>query len=156
MRVDWLELNVPPLALTIAAATFMVAASRVQQRATPIDPVTAYFAGGVIAFAGLALAVRGLVDFRRARTTVDPRHPERTARIVTHGIYRFSRNPMYLGFVLLLLGLAIALQSAVGLPVTAVAASFLHRFQIAPEERWLSERFGAEYVAYRARVRRWL
>lgn len=156
MRVDWLELKVPPLALTVAAATVIVAASYVQQRPPPIDAAIAYLTGSGLAFAGLALAAWGVVDFRLARTTVDPRHPERTARIVTHGIYRFSRNPMYLGFVLLLLGLAIALQSAVGLPVTAVAASFLHRFQIAPEERWLSERFGAEYVAYRARVRRWL
>ena len=63
---------------------------------------------------------------------------------------------MYLGFVLLLLGLAVALQSAFGLLVTALSASFLQRFQIAPEERWLGAQFGADYAAYRARVRRWL
>lgn len=156
MRADWLELKVPPLALTIAAATVVVGASRLHQGPAPMDPVLARFVGSVIAFAGVALAVRGVTDFRHAGTTVDPRHPERSARIVTDGIYRWSRNPMYLGFVLLLVGLAIALQSAFGLLVTAVAASFLQRFQIAPEERWLSEQFGAEYVAYRARVRRWL
>ena len=156
MRGDWLELKVPPLALTIAAATVVVVASPLHAGATAIDPVIAYFAGSVIAFAGLASAVRGVIDFRRAATTVDPRHPERSTRIVTDGVYRWTRNPMYLGFVLLLLGLAVALQSAFGLLVTALSASFLQRFQIAPEERWLGAQFGADYAAYRARVRRWL
>jgi protein-S-isoprenylcysteine O-methyltransferase Ste14 len=154
MRVDWLDLKVPPLALTIAAAAVVVLAQRLHTGATVVEPVVAHFAGGVIAFTGLALAVRGVIDFRRARTTVDPRHPERSARIVTDGVYRWTRNPMYLGFVLLLLALAIALQSPFGLLVMALSAGFLQRFQIAPEERWLRVHFGAEYDAYRARVRR--
>ena len=156
MRADWLELKVPPLALTVGAAIVVAAASRLHAGATVVEPVIAHFAGGTIAFVGLALAVRGVIDFRGARTTVDPRHPERSARIVTDGVYRWTRNPMYLGFVLLLLGLAVSQQSTFGLLVTAVSASFLQRFQIAPEERWLSKQFGAEYDAYRKRVGRWL
>lgn len=156
MRTDRLELKVPPLALTVAAAIVVVVASRLHAGATVVEPVIAHVAGGGIGFVGLALAVRGVFDFRRARTTVDPRHPERSARIVTAGVYRWTRNPMYLGFVLLLLGLAVALQSAFGLLVTALAACFLQRFQITPEERWLGRQFGAEYDDYRRRVRRWL
>jgi protein-S-isoprenylcysteine O-methyltransferase Ste14 len=156
MRADWLELKVPPLALTVAAAIVVVVVSFLHEGATAIDQVTARLAGGVIALVGLSLALRGVIDFRRARTTVDPRHPERSARVVTDGIYRWTRNPMYLGFVLLLLGLAIALQNTFGLLVTALSASFLQRFQIAPEERWLGKQFGAEYDTYRARVRRWI
>lgn len=156
MRADWLELKVPPLAVTVAAAIVVILASRLHAGATVVEPVIAHFAGSVIAFAGLALAVRGVIDFRRGRTTVDPRHPERSARIVTDGVYRWTRNPMYLGFELLLLGLAVSQQSMFGLLVTALSGSFLHLFQIAPEERWLSKQFGAEYDAYRKRVRRWL
>lgn len=156
MRADWLELKVPPLALTVAASLVVVVASRLHDGAATAEPIITYFAGGAIALVGLASAVRGVIDFRRARTTVDPRHPERSARIVTGGVYRWSRNPMYLGFVLLLLGLAIAMQSGFGLLVTALVATFLQRFQITPEERRLSEQFGAEYVAYQGRVGRWI
>jgi protein-S-isoprenylcysteine O-methyltransferase Ste14 len=65
-----------------------------------VAPGFAVAAGGVVAVSGLALACWGVIDFRRARTTVDPVHPEKTARLVTDGIYRWTRNPMYLGFVL--------------------------------------------------------
>jgi protein-S-isoprenylcysteine O-methyltransferase Ste14 len=102
------------------------------------------------------VAVLGVAEFRQANTTVDPRRPGRSARIVRGGVYAWTRNPMYLGFVAMLLGLAVALQSSSGLALAAVVAMYLHRFQILPEERWLSLRFGQEFVAYCAQVRRWL
>ena len=97
-----------------------------------------------------------MIDFRRVRTTVDPRHPERSERLVTGGIFRLSRNPMYVGFVAVLLGLAVARSSPVGVALAIATAMYLDRFQIRPEERRLVQRFGIDFERYRQAVPRWL
>jgi protein-S-isoprenylcysteine O-methyltransferase Ste14 len=156
MRFETLELKVPPLALTAGAAAVTVGAAYAVQGTPVVASSLAWVVGCAVALSGLAIAYRGVSVFRRVRTTVDPLHPERSARLVIDGVYRWTRNPMYLGFVVFLLGLAIALQSLVGLALTAFTAVFLHRFQIKPEEQALSRRFGAGFDAYRTRVRRWI
>jgi protein-S-isoprenylcysteine O-methyltransferase Ste14 len=150
MRIDGLELRVPPLLVTILAAAAIVAVA-----GTPGSGI-AVLIGAAIAAAGAAVAVAGVIAFRRARTTLDPLHPDRSASLVTHGVYRMSRNPMYVGFVALLLGLAVALSSIAGGTLALAAALYLDRFQIRPEERVLHRHFGATFDRYRASVRRWL
>ena len=102
----------------------------------------------------LLLALTALVGFRRAGTPVIPF--ERSTALVTGGPYRFTRNPMYLGLTLLLLGVA-ALQGSLGafLPVPAFVLIIQKRF-VEGEERFLTEIFGEQYLSYRRRVRRWL
>ena len=156
MRLDWLELKVPPLALTVGAAIVMVVVPAAFGRTTSVRPEIAIPIGIAAALAGLLLALRGVIDFRCAQTTVDPRHPEQSARLVTTGVYRWTRNPMYLGFVAALAGLAIALQSVAGLAIASLAAVYLQRFQIHPEERILQPRFGDAFNVYLGQVRRWL
>ena len=156
MRLDWLELKVPPLALLVGSAFALYLVSEAFGRRTFANPAVAIAVGIAVALVGLLLAFRGVIDFRRARTTVDPLHPERSAQLVTAGIYRWTRNPMYLGFVVTLVGLAIALQSLAGLVIAGGASAYLQRFQIRPEERILRRRFGDEFNAYRGQVRRWL
>jgi protein-S-isoprenylcysteine O-methyltransferase Ste14 len=109
-----------------------------------------------VAAAGLILDVAGIVSFLRARTTVNPLKPGSTSNLVCSGIYRYTRNPMYLGLLLLLCAWAIYLGALLALLGPVVLVLYLNRFQIAPEERVLLERFGLEYAHYRARVRRWL
>jgi protein-S-isoprenylcysteine O-methyltransferase Ste14 len=156
MQRDGLELKVPPLALTMLAAllTVGVQMSLPEQRLLPTTFVTV--GGACVAFGGLWVALVGVAAFRNAQTTVDPLHPDRATRLVAAGVYRWTRNPMYLGFVLMLIGLAVALQSAVGLAIAGLTAVLLQRLQIIPEERILRQRFGEEYAAYCRRVRRWL
>jgi protein-S-isoprenylcysteine O-methyltransferase Ste14 len=104
---------------------------------------------------GIILGVLGLVSFRQAATTIDPLHPEETSALVTNGIYRISRNPMYVGLALFLGAWAVYLHSAwsiVGIPGFVL---FMNRFQIGPEEKALSEIFGPEYKNYQSKVRRW-
>ena len=156
MRLDWLALKVPPLALTVGAAIVMVVVTATFGRTTSVRPEVAIPIGIAAALAGLLLALRGVIDFRRAQTTIDPRHPEQSARLVTTGVYRWTRNPMYLGFVAALAGLAIALQSVAGLAIASLAAVYLQRFQIHPEERILQRRFGDAFNVYLGQVRRWL
>ena len=156
MRLDRLELTVPPLALTVLAAllTFGVHMALPEHRLLP--PTLMRIVGVCIAVGGLLLAVAGVAAFRGAQTTVDPLHPDRAARLVDAGVYRWTRNPMYLGFVLLLIGLAVGLQSLAGLAIAGLTAGLLQRFQIVPEERLLQQRFGEEFTAYCRRVRRWV
>jgi len=97
-----------------------------------------------------------LIHFIRARTTIDPRYPHKTSSIVESGIYTYTRNPMYLGLVLILTSLSIWLGSLFGLPVVAVFVYYMTRFQIEAEEEMLTAQFGSAYLAYKARVRRWI
>ena len=106
--------------------------------------------------AGLVFSAAGILSFRRARTTVNPTTPEAASFLVVSGIYRITRNPMYVGISLVLVAWAVFLSSAWALLGPAAFILYISRFQIAPEERALSKLFGAEYASYRARVRRWL
>lgn len=118
-------------------------------------PVRLTLASGV-ALAGLCFSLAGVHAFRRARTTVNPLRPERASALVTTGVYRITRNPMYVGMALMLLAWAVLLASPAALagPVSFIA--YMNRFQIGPEEDALDTLFGPDYAAYRSRVRRWL
>jgi len=94
--------------------------------------------------------------FREARTTFDPVRPELTTHLVTEGVYRFSRNPMYLGLVLMLIAWALWLGTASPWVVPPLFAILMTITQIAPEERALEKVFGQTYVAYRRSVNRWI
>ena len=109
-----------------------------------------------LALAGSVIALAGLVEFRRARTTFNPLTPDRASALVTTGIYRVTRNPMYLGMLLVLLGLAVWLGNAAPFVVPPLSVLLLNQLQIRPEERILRERFGAHYARYAGRVRRWV
>lgn len=112
--------------------------------------------GLVVALVGALISGAGAREFKRAKTTVNPLHPERASAVVTSGIYRFTRNPMYVGIALVLLGWFVflgSLSALVGLPLFVW---YITRFQIRPEERALEAKFGAEYISYLESVRRWL
>lgn len=110
----------------------------------------------VLVILGVGAGVAGIFAFRRHGTTVHPMAPERASAVVTTGIYRFSRNPMYLGLLFVLASWAIWLQSLLALLLLPAFILYMTRFQILPEERALTTRFGDDYIAYRSRVRRWL
>lgn len=106
--------------------------------------------------AGFALDLAGLVIFRKAMTTLDPRSPDRSTSIVRSGPYRFTRNPMYLGLASALLGLCVYFANPLSLLAVVVFVAYITRFQIIPEERLLLGKFGEPYAAYTRSVRRWL
>ncbi len=108
------------------------------------------------ALAGGATALAGDLAFKRARTTINPFKPQNTSSLVTSGIYRLTRNPMYLGLLMVVLGWATFLCSAFALLGPVAFVAYIARFQIVPEERVLSAKFGSGYSEYLARVRRWL
>jgi protein-S-isoprenylcysteine O-methyltransferase Ste14 len=106
--------------------------------------------------AAVSVGLAGVVAFRRARTTVNPLQPERASALVTGGIYRHTRNPMYLAVATMLLAWGLWLGNALG-PLGAVLfVAWMDRLQIPPEERALAVIFGEEFERYRRKVRRWL
>jgi protein-S-isoprenylcysteine O-methyltransferase Ste14 len=110
----------------------------------------------LLAAAGLGLDLAGLLAFRASRTTVNPLAPQRSRVLVTRGVYRITRNPMYLGMALLLAAWALALGSAWAAAGPLAFGLYITRFQIGPEERALQALFGPAYADYCRRVRRWL
>ena len=110
--------------------------------------------GGITLVAGIILAVWGFVTQKRAGTDPLPFNP--STRIVSHGIYRWTRNPMYVGFVLVTLGVAVLVNSAWMLLAVPVGIFFTQRLIIVREERYLERKFGDEYLSYKRRVRRWI
>jgi protein-S-isoprenylcysteine O-methyltransferase Ste14 len=103
---------------------------------------------------GLLLDGAAAGYFRRLGTAVEPWKPSTV--LATDGLYRLSRNPIYLGFAITYVGLAIAMDSVVALALLVPCLWVVDRFVIQREERYLAAKFGADYDAYRARVRRWL
>lgn len=102
------------------------------------------------------VALAAFLGFLRSRTTINPLRPERASVLVTDGIYRYTRNPMYLSLLLLLLGYACELWNGPAFLAPMVYAAYVTRFQILPEERVLAAKFGPDYQDYRRRVRRWI
>jgi protein-S-isoprenylcysteine O-methyltransferase Ste14 len=113
-------------------------------------------AAAAIALAGIAFSAAGVLAFRRARTTVNPTRPEEATQLVRSGVYRITRNPMYVGLACLLVAWAVFLSSPWALLGPLAFVLYIGRFQIAPEERALAKLFGSDYSAYQAEVRRWL
>jgi len=104
----------------------------------------------------MAIGSAGMVSFWRAKTTMNPTKADAVSSLVTGGVFRFTRNPMYLSLLLYLLAWAVYLSSWLALLLLPAFVLYINRFQIRPEERALSSLFGSEYAAYKGRVRRWL
>ncbi|MBZ5676897.1 MAG: isoprenylcysteine carboxylmethyltransferase family protein [Acidobacteriia bacterium] len=153
MRV--LELKVPPPAIALATAALMWLASRYAPGLAFVFSAGDLLAGGLAAI-GLIVAILGVVTFRRARTTLNPTKPEASSSLVSWGIYKITRNPMYLGLLLVLTAWAIFLSNWLTFLFLPVFVVYISRFQIVPEEQALTLLFAREFVAYQSRVRRWL
>jgi protein-S-isoprenylcysteine O-methyltransferase Ste14 len=150
-----LELKIPPLALLLVFAMVNLLQASLLPQYKAAEQLVLLPALMLLVVA-LVFCLAGVVSFRRARTTVDPRKPEQSVSLVSTGIYAITRNPMYVGFSLMLFAQSVYLQSATGLLLTVLFMAYLQRFQIQPEERALRGLFGEAYTQYSQRVRRWL
>ena len=150
-----LRLRIPPLAVVALAGGLGWITTRIVPALNFEFPGRAGLAA-TFGLLGVACSVLGVASFRLARTTVNPMTPDATTALVVSGIYRITRNPMYLGFLLLLLAEIVWLANPAAFLVAPAFVLYLNRFQIAPEEIALRSRFGAEFNSYAAHVRRWI
>ncbi len=150
-----LKVKVPPPAVALLFGLLMWLASSM------VAPVAVPFAARVgvavaLASVGLTLGVTAMLSFLREKTTMNPTKPGAASSLVTGGVFRFTRNPMYLSLLLYLLAWTSYLSNWLALLFVPVFVLYINELQIKPEERALSALFGAEYASYKARVRRWL
>lgn len=150
-----LEMKIPPALLMAVLALLMWLTPFVGPSlwfSFPGQPVVM----GLVTIPGMLITLAGFTAFRREGTTVDPTRPETASSLVVTGVYRFSRNPMYLGFLLVLAGWGIHISNLLAFAALPVFVAYLTRFQIIPEERALLSLFGSAYSDYQRSVRRWL
>lgn len=150
-----LELKIPPMGLALLFALAMWGTAMQLPSLAIAMPGHQVLATTISVIGILFVLVAGSA-FRTVKTTVNPTKPDATTSLVVSGVYRLSRNPMYVGVLLVLVAWAVFLSHplpALFLPAFVV---YMNRFQIAPEERALSGKFGAEYETYKKAVRRWL
>jgi len=154
-RVNRVKLRIPPPIVMLLAAASMWALHHwlplAHWIATPWNQL-GFLAGG----AGVAIDVAAFRRFSQLRTTVNPMDPSKATRLVTDGIFRISRNPMYLGLLLLLIGWALWLGSASAWLIPPLFVLMITWLQIVPEEQALGRLFGEQYLAYRQSVARWI
>jgi protein-S-isoprenylcysteine O-methyltransferase Ste14 len=150
-----LELKIPPLAQVLIIAGLMSLAAALS-RDFLLPLAIRWWGAMLFVGSGGLLALAGGWSFHRRGTTVNPLQPETASALVTSGVYRLSRNPMYAGFLLCLCGWGCYLGNAYALLGPVAFVLYMNRFQIIPEERALERIFGAEYDAYHRMVRRWL
>lgn len=151
----FLELRIPPVVLVILLAILMWAGVAYLPQANVQIPFQS-FVGWIMGLGGLVACALGVLEFKRARTTVNPVNPRSSSALVKSGIYCRTRNPMYLGFLLILMGLAILTANLVAFLSLPAFVLYINQFQIKPEERALTSIFGSEFRAYCSSVRRWI
>jgi protein-S-isoprenylcysteine O-methyltransferase Ste14 len=150
-----MKLRIPPLLqASIFGLISWALAALVPQASIPLSWLNLVAIGLLVI--GLAILLAAVLDFSRSETTVNPLEPEQAETLVVSGLFRFTRNPMYLGMALVLSAWALYLANALAIigPVLFVAS--ITALQIKPEEEALGKIFGQDYAEYRKRVRRWL
>lgn len=150
-----MKTRIPPPVLLIVTGAIMTLIAR-SNFALPADVPYSLVIALFFAAVGFLIDLLSLRQFRRAQTTVNPLNPEKATSLVQTGVFSYSRNPMYVGLVLILFGWAIWLGAASNLGVLALFVIVITEWQIKPEEAALRTLFGQEYDDYRQLVRRWI
>lgn len=153
--MKFLELKIPPAVLFLISAGLMWGVSIKIPTITWKVPGNRWI-GLTLFIIGVGIGLAAVAQFRLAKTTVDPHHPEKTTSIVNAGIYKLSRNPMYLGLLLGLMGWAVYLSNLLNIFLLVGFVIYMNRFQIIPEERTMTKKFGEEFAEYKKSVRRWI
>ncbi|MBT8264731.1 MAG: isoprenylcysteine carboxylmethyltransferase family protein [Eudoraea sp.] len=149
-----MSLKIPPAIVFLCTAVLMYLVATF----LPVgyfDFFGRYYVGAALASLAIVLGVVSLLQFFSAKTTIDPRKPQNSTKLVTGGVYRITRNPMYLALLLVLLAVGIYLGNAFNTLLAAGFVMYMNRFQIIPEETALKKHFGKEYEQYCVRIRRW-
>ncbi|WP_211705592.1 methyltransferase family protein [Moritella viscosa] len=150
-----LENKIPPPVITLLFAVLMWGISFITPNLT-FSLALRLPLSLLIVVLGSFFCVAGVASFKKATTTVNPLKPEAASSLVNSGIYRISRNPMYVGFALFLLSWGVYLSSPWTILVIVGFVFYMNKFQIIPEERALTTIFGSEFTSYLSQVRRWL
>lgn len=153
--MKFLELLIPPPVVMLITALIMWLLDAFFPAFT-FNLISSPIAAIIVGLIGLGISVAGSISFLRAKTTLNPKKLADTSILVISGIYRFTRNPMYLGILIMLVAWGMFLGNVLSLLWTITFILYMHRYQIQPEERFLQDKFGDEFVLYKTKVRPWI
>ena len=149
--------NISPMVHPPVVALMFIVIAYFLGRFAPLPfsaPAVLRYIGLALTFLGFLFGSGAFLEFRKARTTLDPHGSAK--QVVTSGIYRFTRNPIYLGFLLMVIGLPLNSGLFWGLVMAPFYVFMMNRLVIEHEEAYLEKKFGKTYASYTSRVRRWL
>ena len=151
-----MKIKIPPPIIALIFAAMMIAVAYLipQGHFALVFNLQGWLAG-MFAGAGLLCMALGLGAFRKSATTINPLRPQDATTLVVDGVYTFTRNPMYLGMLLILAGVSSFLGSLLAVGLLPGFVLYMNLFQIFPEEAALKELFGDDYLKYLKDVRRW-
>lgn len=150
-----LELKVPPVALFLLMVLLMHWLKGTLPEMKITVPFVEFVSAGLIALA-VAVGIAGVYEFRKAKTTVNPVKPETASMVVDTGIFAYTRNPMYVALLLVIIAVGLWWQHLSVILCSVLFVAYMNRFQIKPEERALERLFGEDYLDYKNQVRRWI
>ncbi|TMX37079.1 hypothetical protein DA096_01450 [Vibrio rotiferianus] len=150
-----LELKVPPVALFLLMVLLMYWLKGTLPEMKITVPLVEFVSAGLIALA-VAVGIAGVYEFRKAKTTVNPVKPETASMVVDTGIFAYTRNPMYVALLLVIIAVGLWWQHLSVILCSVLFVAYMNRFQIKPEERALERLFGEDYLDYKNQVRRWI
>lgn len=153
--MKFLELKVPPVALFILVLVASYFSAQQLSTGAIRVPFKLIVLGVGIVLSGV-IGLAGVWEFRKQKTTVNPIKVETASTVVDSGIFGYTRNPMYLGLFILLFCFGYFFQNIFSVLLSFAFVIYMNQFQIKPEERALEQLFGAEYVDYKQKVRRWV
>lgn len=150
-----LELKVPPL-IVMMACIALVFLLHLLLPALSLSFSAQAGLAALVCFAAAGICAVAVLQCHFSGTTVDPRNPRATNTLIVNGVFRFSRNPMYLGFSLFTVAAVLLTGNLVAIATVPLFVTYMNRFQIRPEELQLRKKFPKEFEEYQDRVRRWL
>lgn len=151
-----MKLKIPPVVVVLVAAVIMWSTNYFTKEFLSFSFDGQQLTSRIFFVLCMLFVVSGIYAFSKLKTTVDPMKPEEASSLVTFGVYHISRNPMYMGMLLLLMGWGVRLGNPLSILILGLFVWFMTNFQINPEEEALKENFGSSYSDYCKKVRRWI
>jgi len=148
-----METKIPPPIVTLVFGLSIYFSRGIFQA---VEIKYSFYIGILLLILGLGILISAVGLFRKDKTTVNPLSPEQATKLVTDGIFKYSRNPMYLGMALVLCSIAVSFNLIGGIILIALFCFYITKFQILPEERAMSNLFSQDFDKYKQATRRWI
>ena len=142
----------PPLIVLTLIISIYFSSKRIDLIIIPFQLEISFF----ILSLGILIFINPVLKFIKSKTTINPIQFEETNRLVTSGIFKYSRNPMYLGMLMIIISTSIFYLNIYSILTPFLFVFWINKFQIKREEIFLTEKFGKEYLSYKNKTRRWL
>ena len=142
----------PPFVVLILVISTFFSSNKIDLIYIPFQTLISIF----ILFIGILILINPVLKFKRSKTTINPIKFKKVNKLVTSGIYKYSRNPMYLGLLMIVVSSSIYYLNIYSILTPLFFYLWINRFQIKREENFLIEKFGKEYLSYKNKTRRWI